>query len=65
MHKFFTPKENFIEKTAKILGDDVKHLYKVLRLNEGDKIILNNCDGEEFLAKLVVIYDKYKYSNFN
>lgn len=52
MHKFFTPKENFIEGTAKILGDDVKHLYKVLRLNEGDIIVLNNCDGEEFLAKI-------------
>jgi 16S rRNA (uracil1498-N3)-methyltransferase len=35
---------------AKILGDDVKHLYKVLRLNEGDKVVLNNCDGEEFLS---------------
>ena len=55
MHKFFTPKENFIERTAKILGDDVKHLYKVLRLNEGDKIVLNNCDGDEFLAKIRTI----------
>lgn len=50
MHKFFTPKENFINSEAKILGDDVKHLYKVLRLNEGDEVILNNCDGEEFLS---------------
>ena len=50
MHKFFTPKENFINSEAKILGDDVKHLYKVLRLNEGDEVVLNNCDGEEFLA---------------
>ena len=55
MHKFFTPKENFIENTAKILGDDVKHLYKVLRLNEGDKIVLNNCDGDEFLAEIRTI----------
>lgn len=43
MHKFFTPKENIIDNQGKILGDDVKHLYKVLRLNEGDKIVLNNC----------------------
>ena len=55
MHKFFTPKENFIDNEAKILGDDVKHLYKVLRLNEGDKIVLNNCDGEEFLASISTI----------
>lgn len=52
MHKFFTPKENFIADEAKILGDDVKHLYKVLRLNEGDKIVLNNCDAEEFLGTI-------------
>jgi 16S rRNA (uracil1498-N3)-methyltransferase len=50
MHKFFTPKENFMDSEAKILGDDVKHLYKVLRLNEGDKVVLNNCAGEEFLS---------------
>ena len=50
MHKFFTPKENFMDNKAKILGDDVKHLYKVLRLIEGDRIILNNCEGDEFSA---------------
>lgn len=50
MHKFFTPKENFVDSEAKILGDDVKHLYKVLRLNEGDEVVLNNCVGEEFLS---------------
>lgn len=50
MHKFFTPKENFMDNKAKILGDDVKHLYKVLRLSEGDRIILNNCEGDEFSA---------------
>lgn len=55
MHKFFTPKENFIENKAKILGDDVKHLYKVLRLSEGDKIVLNNCDGEEFTGIISTI----------
>jgi len=55
MHKFFTAKENFSEDKAKILGDDVKHLYKVLRLNEGDNIVLNNCIGEEFLGKINTI----------
>src|SRR5690554_3258014 len=72
MHKFFTPKENFIDSKAKILGDDVKHLYKVLRLNEGDKIVLNNCEGEEFLSTIesitkqeviVAIDEKLKINN--
>ena len=52
MHKFFTPKENINEVEGKILGDDVKHIYKVLRLSEGEKIVLNN--GKEIQPKTSV-----------
>lgn len=52
MHKFFTPKENIIDSFAKILGDDVKHIYKVLRLSEGDEVVLNDCEGIEYLASI-------------
>lgn len=52
MHKFFTPAENIIENFAKIIGDDVKHIYKVLRLTEGDTVVLNDCEGNEFLASI-------------
>ena len=50
MHKFFTPKELINENVAKITGDDVKHIYKVLRISEGEKVVLNNCKGTEYLA---------------
>lgn len=52
MHKFFTPKENINGIEGKILGEDVKHIYKVLRLTEGEKVILNNCEGIEFLSEI-------------
>lgn len=52
MHKFFTPKELINGDVAKILGDDVKHIYKVLRIAEGEKVVLNNCEGLEYLAKV-------------
>lgn len=52
MHKFFTPIENFSETEGKIVGDDVKHIYKVLRLANGEKVVLNNCAGEEFLGEV-------------
>lgn len=55
MHKFFTSAENFINDKAKILGDDVKHIYKVLRLSEGEIVTINNCSGEEFLGKIKAI----------
>lgn len=52
MHKFFTPRENFSENEGRIVGDDVKHIYKVLRLANGEKVVLNNCEGEEFLGEV-------------
>lgn len=55
MHKFFTSAENFIGDEAKILGDDVKHIYKVLRLSEGEIVTINNCSGEEFLGKIKLV----------
>ena len=50
MHKFFTPKELINDNKAKIIGEDVKHIYKVLRLTEGEEVVLNNCEGVEYLA---------------
>ncbi|GAA0789027.1 16S rRNA (uracil(1498)-N(3))-methyltransferase [Hathewaya limosa] len=58
MHKFFVPVENFNDKEVIIDGDDVKHIYKVLRLVEGDEVIINNLQGQEYLCKLIEISKK-------
>lgn len=50
MHKFFTPKELINGDVAKIVGDDVKHIYKVLRISEGEEVVLNDCHGTEYSA---------------
>lgn len=55
MHKFFTPPENISQDEGKIIGDDVKHIYKVLRLVEGEKVVLNNCQGMEYLGEIANI----------
>ena len=52
MHKFFTEPENINEFKAKIIGDDVKHIYKVLRLEEGEKVTINDCNGKEYLGEI-------------
>ncbi|WP_294157127.1 RsmE family RNA methyltransferase [uncultured Clostridium sp.] len=52
MHKFFTEPHNISENQGIIVGDDVKHIYKVLRLNEGEEVVLNNCQGVEYLGKI-------------
>lgn len=50
MHKFFTSKELISENIAKIIGEDVKHIIKVLRIEAGEKVVLNDCQGTEYLA---------------
>lgn len=52
MHKFFTEPHNISENKGIIIGDDVKHIYKVLRLSEGEEVVLNNCEGTEYLGKI-------------
>ena len=46
MHKFFT--ENFNDKVAVITGEDVKHAWKVLRLKQGDRVYINDLQGNDF-----------------
>jgi 16S rRNA (uracil1498-N3)-methyltransferase len=52
MHKFFVPKDKIINSRAYIEGDDVKHIYKVLRLQPGEKVSINNCNGREYLGEV-------------
>lgn len=55
MHKFFTSKDLINGDIAKIKGDDVKHIYKVLRLSEGEEVVINDCEGNEYSAKVLSI----------
>ncbi len=52
MHKFFVNESCIDGDLVNIQGDDVKHIYKVLRLKSGDRVNINNCVGEEFLAQI-------------
>ncbi|WP_291633411.1 16S rRNA (uracil(1498)-N(3))-methyltransferase [Clostridium sp.] len=55
MHKFFVPKQNIEESIAIIDGEDVKHIYKVLRLQVGDKVSINNCEGIEYVGEITLV----------
>jgi 16S rRNA (uracil1498-N3)-methyltransferase len=58
MHKFFVDKDNIAGSKAFITDEDVKHLYKVLRLDVGDKISINDCHGSEYLGEISEINKK-------
>lgn len=55
MHKFFVPKNSIDGNNAIINGEDVKHIYKVLRLQVGDKVSVNNCEGKEYIGEITSI----------
>jgi 16S rRNA (uracil1498-N3)-methyltransferase len=55
MHKFFVPKHKIVDNIAVIDGEDVKHIYKVLRLKIKDKVSINNCEGTEYLGEINLI----------
>lgn len=44
MHKFFVEQNQIKGNIIKIIGDDVKHITQVLRLNIGEEILI--CDGQ-------------------
>jgi 16S rRNA (uracil1498-N3)-methyltransferase len=52
MEYYYTNKKNISDKSLTIKGDELKHLYKVLRKSAGDEI--NVTDGEGNLYKTVI-----------
>lgn len=56
MHKFFT--DEIDELFAYISGDDHKHLSRVLRLREGDSVLVNDLKGTDYLGVIEQI-DKH------
>ena len=52
MHHFFVSQEQISEKEIKILGQDVRHIRQVLRMEEGEELLVG--DGE---AKRVSLSD--------
>lgn len=50
MHKFFV--QDICEGEGGIHGEDHRHLFKVLRLTVGTRILVNNLEGQDYLAEL-------------
>jgi 16S rRNA (uracil1498-N3)-methyltransferase len=58
MHKFFVSKENVFGNCCTIEGEDVKHIYKVLRLESGDRVNINDGEGNEYLGEIEEVNKK-------
>lgn len=52
MHRFYTEKIELENKKAYILGDDVKHMKKVLRLQTGDKVVVCDYKNKDYICSI-------------
>lgn len=53
MYHFYTDKANIAEKTISIFGEDVNHIKNVLRMKEGEEIIICDSEGTDYHSKIV------------
>lgn len=56
MNRFFVAPEQINGSAARILGEDVKHIGKVLRLATGDELMLCDGAGMDYLAKIEALH---------
>lgn len=55
MPKFFTKSDYIFDKELKIVGEDVSHISKVLRMSAGDNIIVCDGEGNDYDAVITLI----------
>lgn len=55
MNRFFVKPDDMTEDRAAIIGEDVKHISKVLRMQSGDRVMLSDGCGYEYLAEIETI----------
>ena len=53
MYHFYTEKSNISDKTITICGEDVNHIKNVLRMKEGEEIIICDSEGTDYHSKIV------------
>ncbi|HWQ30605.1 MAG TPA: 16S rRNA (uracil(1498)-N(3))-methyltransferase [Negativicutes bacterium] len=58
MNRFFVESKNVNEDEITVTGEDVQHISKVLRLRQGDRIMLCDGEGTDYLAEILEI-DKH------
>ncbi|WP_339228172.1 16S rRNA (uracil(1498)-N(3))-methyltransferase [Oceanobacillus sp. FSL K6-2867] len=52
MQRYFVPASQFQGNLIRITGDDVHHITRVMRFNNGDKIICNSNEGRSAICQI-------------
>ena len=55
---FFVNQEQISGKEIKILGQDVRHIRQVLRMEEGEQLLIGDGEGKEYLCQIQNVEEK-------
>ena len=55
MHWFYVENSQITEKSITIVGDDVKHIRNVLRMNPGEHVVICDGQGKDYYCVLSAI----------
>ena len=59
MYQFFVEPSQIQGENALITGKDVNHIRNVLRMKQGDRIVLRNgCDGRKYLCRIEMLCEE-------
>jgi 16S rRNA (uracil1498-N3)-methyltransferase len=58
MQRYFVESNQIINDKIEIFGDDAKHINKVMRYQQGDKVICSDNLGRSYIAEILSIYTK-------
>lgn len=58
MHRFFAEPSEVGEKEIRLTGPDVNHIRKVLRMREGEEILISDGQGRDFHCRIEAIEEE-------
>lgn len=56
MYRFYVNDDNITDDSITIEGRDVNHIRNVLRMNPGDRVIANDCEGTDYYCVIEEVY---------
>lgn len=59
MYRFFVKKEQIGEKMVRIVGSDVNHIRKVLRMKPGEEILVSDGEKKEYHCEIKTLDPEY------
>ena len=64
MNKFYVENVTSADKSVTIVGEDVNHIKNVLRLRNGEQIMVVGSDQKNYICSITEVNDDFVNANF-